>query len=353
MGATLENAALAWTGREQDLEHVLAETGCLWDELRGERVFVTGGTGFFGCWLLESFAWINDLLNLGASVTVLSRNPSALARKAPRLARHPAIRLHQGDVRSFDFPAGEFRFVMHAAGDANQQTAAANPHLTIKTAVEGTARVLEFARRCGTAKLLLTSSGAVYGPQPPGLTHVPEGYTGGSDPMNARSIYGESKRMAELLCATHAGRHGLECKIARCFAFAGPYLPMDGHFAFGSFLRDAMDGRAIRINGDGTPRRSYLYAADLAVWLWTILFRGETCRPYNVGSEREITMAELAKEVARILNPRLAVDVACKPDPGRPTQRYVPCTQRARTELGLRESVGVTEAILRTACWHR
>lgn len=353
MLSVVEESAIAGNSLSLDLEYILDQTRHLWDELRGNRVFITGGTGFFGCWLLESFAWANHRLGLGASVGVLTRNPAAFARKVPDLVRDPAIRLHEGDVRSFDFPAGDFRFVIHAAGDANQQSAAEDPILTKEIIVDGTRHILEFARQCGAAKLLITSSGAIYGKQPIGLTHMPEGYEGGPDPLDPRSAYGESKRMAELLCAIHAQRNGLECKIARCFAFAGPYLPTDGHFAFGSFLRDAMRGNPIGISGDGTPRRSYLYAADLAVWLWTILFRGETCRPYNVGSERDVSIFELANQVAQTLNPTLGIEVAREPIAGRPAQRYVPSTHRAQTELGLRESIGLTEAIKRTAQWHR
>src|SRR6266699_1485011 len=97
----------------EDLEHVLAHTRELWEELRGNRIFITGGTGFFGCWLLESFAWANDKLDLHAAAVVLTRNAEAFRTKAPHLADHPAIRLHTGDICSFDFPSGSFSHVIH------------------------------------------------------------------------------------------------------------------------------------------------------------------------------------------------------------------------------------------------
>jgi len=337
----------------QDLDHILEHTRGLWEELRGERIFISGGTGFFGCWLLESFAWANEHLNLGSTAVVLTRNPASFERKAPRLAAHPSIRLHLGDVRSFEDPEGQFRFIIHAATEANAQAALDAPLETLDTIVQGTRHTLEFARRCGAAKVLLTSSGAVYGKQPPEITHLPEDFPGGPDPSEPRSVYGEGKRLAELLCALYAAQFGMECKIARCFAFAGPYLPTNRHFAFGSFVRDAMRGTAIRVNGDGTPYRSYLYAADLAIWLWTILFRGQSCRPYNVGSEHAVSIAELAHAMVQTLNPGLKVEIARKPVPGGVPQRYVPSTKSARAELGLRECVELKDAIARTSKWHQ
>jgi dTDP-glucose 4,6-dehydratase len=335
----------------QDLDHVLAHTGGLWDELRGRRVFITGGTGFFGCWLLESFTWANDRLGLGARAVVLTRDPAAFARKAPHLAGHPAVRLHRGDVRSFAFPLGPFHAVVHAATESSTTLNANDPLTMLDTVVQGTRRTLEFARACAARHFLLTSSGAVYGRQPPELSHVPEDYVGAPDPADPRSAYGEGKRVAEHLCALYHQRHGVAAKVARCFAFVGPYLPLGAHFAVGNFLRDGLAGGPIRVQGDGTPYRSYLYAADLAAWLWTILFRGEPCRPYNVGSADAVSIADLARQVAGHFGAEVHVARAAVAD--RLPERYVPAVERAARELGLRPGVCLADAIARSAHWHR
>jgi dTDP-glucose 4,6-dehydratase len=327
----------------------MAHTTGLWDELRGQRLFITGGTGFFGCWLLESFAWANEKLDLGAQALVLSRDPAAFAIKFPHLAGHPAIRFHPGDVRTFDFPAGHFSHVIHAATPSSVPEA---PRSLIDTIVQGTARTLDFAKQCGARKVLFTSSGAVYGQQPATITHVPEDFAGAPDLADVRSAYGEGKRLAELLCAVAAQESGLEVKIARCFAFVGPYLPLDVHFAIGNFIRDGLAGKPIRVNGDGTPYRSYLYAADLAIWLWTIFFSGVSCHPYNVGSEAAISIAELAETVASMFGAGISVDMARKAKPGHPPERYVPGTQRAQRELGLKTLIDLQEGIRRTIAWY-
>ena len=338
---------------KDDLEHILLHTKGLWEELRGRRLFITGGTGFFGCWLLESFVWANDKLKLNAEAHVLARNPSALHSKAHHLATHPSVHLHVGDVRSFAFPEGEFSHIIHAATEASASLNNENPLLMLDTIVDGTRRTLEFASCCGAQKFLLISSGAVYGKQPPDITHIPEEYNGAPDTQYPRSAYSEGKRIAELLCAIYSKQYGIETKIARCFAFVGPYLPLNTHFAIGNFIRDGLRGGLIRINGDGTPYRSYLYAADLAIWLWTILVRGASRRPYNIGSERDATIAALAKTVAACFQYPVNVAIIGEPVQGQPAERYVPSTHRVRTDLELSETIDLKESILRTIHWYK
>jgi dTDP-glucose 4,6-dehydratase len=333
----------------EDLEHVLENTRGLWEDMRGARLFITGGTGFLGRWMLESFLRANDELQLNAQVTVLTRDPDRSAEAAPHVARHAAVTLHPGDINSFDFPASDATHVLHMATESGPGM---SQRASFGTAVAGTERVLAFAGLSGAGKLLLTSSGAVYGVQPRDVDRLLEDYVGAPSPHDASAGYGHGKRAAEYLCSVAAAESDLQAKIARCFAFVGPLLPLDANFAIGNFIRDALFGDRIEVSGDGTARRSYLYAADLAVWLWTILVKGESARPYNVGSEADLSIADLAHLVARVVRPGIPIHVAVEPVAGASAARYVPSTERARTELGLRGRVMLDEAVSQTAQWY-
>lgn len=336
-----------------DLELILNETRLIWEGMRNQRIFITGGTGFFGCWLVESFCYINRALDLNAHATVLTRNPAAFSAKCPHLGSDSAITLLVGDVRNFCFPEGEFRFVIHAATEASARQAVDAPLDMLTTILAGTQRTLEFAASHGTSRFLLTSSGAVYGKQPSFITHLPESYMGAPDPLDPASVYSESKRASELMCAVFNQTAGIECPIARCWAFCGPHLPLDTHFAIGNFIGDVLAGRSIHVGGDGTSRRSYLYGADLAIWLWTMLFRAPSLVPINVGSAQDVSILELAQAVAKTLSPPAAIHVAGQPLRNSAPSRYVPSVDRAEQLLGLKQRVDLQESIRRTVAWHR
>lgn len=336
-----------------DLDHILLHTEKLWEEIREKRIFITGGTGFFGSWLLESFAWANDKLNLNASATVLSRNPLAFEKKASHLFRHPAITFIQGDINNFKFPDARFSHLIHAGVYQQLEGEKKSPLLMVNEMLNSTKRVLDFCTRAKVKKLLLISTGAVYGPIPSGLTKIPEDFSGSFDPSMSSSAYHNVRRMMENLGVLYAEEHNFEVKIARCFSFIGPYLPLNGRFAVGDFIMNALSERPILIKGNGKPIRSYLYSADLAYWLWTILFKGRPCRPYNVGSESPITIKRIAEEIAGASEPPLKVSILDKYMTVGVQDRYVPDTTRARTDIGLRQIIPLAECIEKTIRWYR
>jgi nucleoside-diphosphate-sugar epimerase len=333
---------------KEDLDHILAHTEGLWEELRDKRVFITGGTGFFGCWFLESFAWANEKLNLNSSMLVLTRDIEEFRKKVPHLTNKPFISFHHGDVRSFDFPKGEFAYIIHAAASLSSHPDGKDSLDVFDIIIEGTRRILEFAKQSRANKLLLISSGAVYGRQSPEIARISEDYNEAPDTSDWRSAYGEGKRAAELLTVLNARQYGFEAKIPRCFAFIGPYQKLDAQWAIGNFIRDGLNGGPIVVKGDGTAYRSYLYAADLMIFLWTIFFRGESCLPYNVGSEEEINIRSLAELVSSVFKIKKNIVISKKPDIKAHAERYVPSITRAREKLNLKQLINLPDAIKKT-----
>ena len=334
---------------EKNLTHILDHTKPCWAEFKDQDIFITGGTGFFGSWLLESFIKANQAHHLGARVTVLTRNAEAFKKRRPHLGNHPDVRFLAGDITDFAFPKTRFSHIIHTATPATDSDKTASLTM-IDTVVAGTKRVLDLAQENPGVKVLLTSSGAVYGKQPQDVPYLREDYTGAPLPEDARSSYGQGKRLAEHLCAIYHRDAKVDVKIARCFAHSGPYLPLDAHYAFGNFIADGLAGRPIQVAGSGTSVRSYLDAADLMIWLWTILVQGKPCHPYNIGSEIGISIADLARKIAGQFQSEAKILGQAKPGV---SDVYVPSTQRARDELGLKQLITLDQSIENTIAWNR
>jgi nucleoside-diphosphate-sugar epimerase len=338
---------------ESDLDRIDAWCHADWCELRGARIFLTGGTGFIGVWLLSSLLAAEGRHQLGITITALTRSPEDFRRRVPELAGHPALTLLAGDVRDFAFPAVRFSHIIHAAAEASAKLNIEQPLAMIDTIVQGTRRTLDFALACGAKRLLFVSSGAVYGRQPAQLAAIAEDHLGGPDPVDAKSAYGEAKRLAEQMCAAVSRSRNLEVVIARCWAFVGPWLPLDTHFAVGNLMRDCLAGGPLVIQGDGTTERSYLYAADLSAWLVRILVRATPLRPYNVGSGSGLTIAALAALISGASQVPVRIEIRGQPRPGVSSDRYLPDVHRARTELALEAWTALPDALARTMAWHR
>lgn len=335
---------------QEDLNHVLTHCETLWPDFAGAHLFITGATGFFGKWLLETLLYANDKKKLGLRITGLSRNPAAFLAEMPHLAEYTALTWRTGDVRNFKFPEGKFSHIIHAATEASAKLNEEQPLTMFDTIVSGTRHTLDFAVAAGVKNFLLVSSGAVYGRQPPELSLISEDFRGGPDTSDSNSAYAEGKRAAEMLCTIYARQYGLSPRIARCFAFIGPHLPLNAHFAAGNFLRDACAGKAINLIGNGTPYRSYMHPADLVTWLLTILIHGESGRSYNVGSNEAICLADLAHLISRLSLTKPEVTIRGAWD-RLPAERYVPAIKLAHQSLGLEITIPLEEVIMRTLKW--
>lgn len=308
-----------------------------------------------GAWLLEAFQHANRSLSCGMEIVVLSRNLASANLQAPHIFEDPAFQWLAGDVRHFASPVGRFDLCVHAASDVGDAEKASKYRDVYDSAVMGTRRVLDFAIEGGVQRFLLTSSGAVYGTQPAALEKMSESFAGAPDSLQTSSAYGNGKRAAEWLSCETAASSSVEVVVARIFALLGPGLPLDGPFAAGNFIRDALRGEPIHIKGDGRPLRSYLYAADACAWLLTLLESGESGQAYNVGSEEPVSIASLAELIAETagsqrhqpkLIPAAGTQTSSAP-------RYVPDTSKARHRLGLAQHTSLESALKKTIEWNR
>lgn len=336
---------------QQDLEEVFVSVGSHWEELSAASLFITGGTGFVGHWLLETLKYADQRRQLNVRATILTRNPEAFKRKSPDLFNYPAFNFVSGDVQNFDFPAGNFTHLIHAATDASAELNATDPRKMFDTVLWGTRRTLDFAVEKKIGRLLNLSSGAVYGRQPADVEYFREDWQGGPDCQDPVNAYAEAKRAAEMLCAIYEKQFGLNITTGRIFASLGPYLPIDIHFAAGNFIRDAIAGKKIIVKSSGSAVRSLLYAADMTAQLWHLLIRGGGGQAYNIGSNKVILIRDLAAKVASLLG-REGCEILGQDDKGWNPGRYVPDVTLIEKNLGLKEKTTLEEAIIRTAIWN-
>jgi dTDP-glucose 4,6-dehydratase len=295
-------------------------------------LLVIGGTGFFGKSILDSFK--RDGLEMWGikRVIVMSRNAESLRKDAPQLIS-PGVELYSADITTTSIlPAADI--IIHAAASTDAAKYLSCPLDEQQNIQSGTYNYCSLAKKHHSeSKILYVSSGAVYGNQSANLTHIPEDYVAYdlSELPDGKRDYAYAKRDAEDAAKT-LGKEGLSVSIARCFAFVGPWLPRNQHFAIGNFIEDGLQGRHIEVKAKKKVYRSYMYADDLVEWLMTIAVHANPlCPVYNVGSDDAIMIDDLAKIVSK----EFGVDALVPETTDATIDRYVPSILKARQELGL------------------
>lgn len=335
----------------EDLEHIYQNTQDIWESFRGKSIFVTGGTGFFGKWLLESFIYVNEKLALNAKITTLTRNPEAFLMEYPFYKEHAnTVQFVKGDILNYDFNLNEkFHFIIHAATSSDEKTNLSSPIMLADSIINGTKNILNFATKNPIVSFLNISSGAIYGTQPAEISKIKESDCFGIDLYKPKASYYESKRASEMYASLYYEQYSLPVKTARCFAFVGPYLPLEKHFAIGNFINDVLNEKNIIIRSSGTSVRSYMYMSDLAIWLLTILIKGKNNTPYNVGSDFPITIKKLAEHISKNTKSSVIIDNAYQ---NNTDNVYIPDVEKSYS-LGLSIKVDLIDSINKTLKFYK
>ena len=288
------------------------------------NALIIGGTGFFGKSILDSFKR-GLLKRFGVSkITVLARNIDSFKKSNPELI-DSGVDYLEGDIAKMNY-LPDFDMIIHAATSTNLKNYTEQP-ATEKDNLE--LGVTNFGKLISQStmnpKIVYCSSGAVYGRQPIHLEKMDEMCPFNDDFRGfspEKLIYLKGKRYAELEIITLGKNQKKNVSIARCFAFSGKYVPRDLHYAYGNFLGSAEKGEKIVVDAGGIVYRSFMEADDLVESLFEIaLHSNPNCPIFNVGSDIQISLYDLAKNMAD----RYGVEYEFKNfDDSKIIDRYVP-----------------------------
>ena len=287
----------------KDLERIVASP-LPWERLFGKAVLLSGANGFVPAYMVETLLFLNQTAGAGIHVVALVRNAEKAARRFRHLTHEPGLTIHVQDVRApYCGPAG-IDFVVHAASQASPRYYAQDPAGTFETNVTGTLRMLEVAKQNESESFLFFSSGEVYGRISPSLSSVKETDFGPLDPTEIRSCYAEGKRGGETLCTSWHAQYGIPTKIVRLSHTYGPGMDLNDGRVFADFVADVVARRNIVMKSDGSATRPFCYLADATIAFFTILLRGSSGEAYNVGTEIEHSILDLANTLCGLFPER-------------------------------------------------
>jgi dTDP-glucose 4,6-dehydratase len=305
---------------DRDIQEVLRDVP--WKDLKGAKILLSGGSGFVGSWMVDTFYHANLEYELGATMTVLTRDTWKTLRGMVHLPQNGSVTVRKADLAdSFPSLGCGYTHIVHAASENHRDRLYMH-----ETIVEGTKKMLEAAYRDGVHRFLYLSSGAA---------------AKDLDSMDPENVYGISKKAAENLCTIFVQR-GLHVAVARGYTFSGPRLPLGKKFALGEFVEAGLKGMTIGTTSGNTVR-SYLYASDMATWLWKILLKFEKGSVTDVGSDRPVSMDTVSSYVAALCGVNHNCYLTGNPD------TYYPGSRDGR----LLVKVPFEEGVERMVDWYR
>ncbi len=323
------------------------------EKIKNKTIYIAGGTGFVGTWVATMIAYLNQHHGFKTKVFLLARNPERLHNQVPHLLEYPEIQIIKQDVRNiFELPP-DVNYVLHLACSPDSRGHSSNPFDTASTIVDGTKNLLSISRYCPKLEnFLYLSSASIYGNQPLDLKHMPESFNESAPKCNnLTATYAEAKRFAEMLCTIFRSQFRLPLVIARPFAFVGPFQSLDRPWAINNFMHNVLQNHPIQILGDGKTIRSYLYGSDVAYWVLSMLLHGQNGDIFNLGSDQEIGLNELAHLILTEAETSSKIQTERQLIAQQPS-RLIPSIELAKKELKLKVTVSLQDAIKKTLKWN-
>lgn len=295
---------------QEDLKFI-AKQKIPWSNLKNKVIFVSGAGGFLGSYIIYTLLHLNQTKKLNMNIIAGVRD---YQKAKDKFDIQEGLDYFVFDINDCFVSYAPIDYIIHAASLASPKYFEPIPVQTILPNIIGTKNLLEIAKDKGVKKFLFISTSGVYGFNPPENYPLFENDWGTLDPTDKANCYLESKRMGEALCIAYKNQYQVPVVIARPGGFYGPGLKLDDGRIFADLIADIVRKKDLVLYSNGQAIRDYLYIADVITALFTILFKGEIGEAYNVTSNSEINILDLAKKLAYDVFPELNLKVVMKND---------------------------------------
>lgn len=332
----------------EDLENALSRVLHL-ERLKDCSVLITGATGLIGSFITEMLLLGNQKGMCSVQVYAAGRSKERLQNRFRSYKEDSALHLVEYDVCNEITFEDSFDYIIHAASNAYPAAFSKDPIGTIEANLIGTKRLLDYGREHGLKRFLFVSSGEVYGQMPADTPMFLENMSGYVDPLQVRSCYPLSKRLAENYCVAFARQYGIETVIVRpCHTYGANFTASDNR-ATVQFFNDAIAGKDIVLKSEGKPIRSYMYIADSAPAILSVLCCGENATAYNISNPASIvSIREFAEYTAKAADRKVIIELPSdKPVDDTPITRQILCSERLE-QLGFCSVYSCEEGIRRS-----
>jgi len=327
----------------KEIEQIAKNLGEISKRIKGKNVLVTGGAGFLGSWICDV------LIEQQAKVICLDNLVSGLKSNISHLMDKDNFKFIQHDITAPIFFDEPIDIVMHLASRASPFEFEKYPIQILKANTLGIWVALGIAKK-HDARFLYTSTSEIYGD----AKEIPttEEYRGNVNPIGPRSCYDEAKRCGESYVIAYKMQHGLDTRIARIFNTYGPRMRAEGVYGrvIPRFIEQALNNEPITIFGDGSQTRSFCYVMDQIEGLLKLAFYENTeGEVVNIGSDKELTIIELAKLVNVLTNSSSKMEF--HPLPEDDPLRRKPDITKAKKFLDWKPKVELEEGLKRMIKW--
>lgn len=342
---------------EQDLKKIVRKLGKDATLLSGKTLFISGGAGFIGSYLLRTVAYLNKN-KLSQRCRVISVDNYLTGVRKVNDGEFPAneFLFIEHDIRkSIDIPE-RVDFIIHAAGVASPIYYQKYPLETIESAIWGAKNLLELARVKKVKSFLYFSSSEIYGDPDPAAVPTPETYRGNVSSIGDRASYDESKRLGETLCMTYYKLYKTPVKIVRPFNVFGPGMKPNDFRVIPTFLYRAFTGKYLPVHDKGNQTRTFCYISDAVTGFLQVLLSEKSGEVYNVGNDtNEINMMSLAETVVGLLKKKPEIRMIKYPDqyPSDEPRRRCPDLTKIKTGLGYTAEIDLKYGLRRTLKWYK